>query len=108
MYFQFLSSSSSQTVYTAYPNPMDMAYRLSGRYPFLIFIIVDTAYSLNEYSVFDTSINTAYPGEWIRCIDFLYSIALVFPIFYTGPHERNIDEYWWRIYKSGDLEVLES
>ncbi|GJW28458.1 hypothetical protein Tco_0045333 [Tanacetum coccineum] len=25
------------------------------------------------YSVFDTSINTAYPGEWIRRIDFLYS-----------------------------------
>ncbi|GJZ48877.1 hypothetical protein Tco_0603067 [Tanacetum coccineum] len=25
-----------------------------------------------------------------------------------GPSERNIDEYWWRIYKSGDLEVLES
>ncbi|GJY38162.1 putative reverse transcriptase domain-containing protein [Tanacetum coccineum] len=24
------------------------------------------------------------------------------------PHERNINEYWWRIYKSGDLEVLES
>ncbi|GKB62366.1 hypothetical protein Tco_0918552 [Tanacetum coccineum] len=24
------------------------------------------------------------------------------------PRERNIDEYWWRIYKSGDLEVLES
>ncbi|GJU01922.1 putative reverse transcriptase domain-containing protein [Tanacetum coccineum] len=21
-----------------------------------------------------------------------------------GPRERNIDEYWWRIYKSGDLE----
>ncbi|GJW77634.1 hypothetical protein Tco_0139316 [Tanacetum coccineum] len=42
-------------VYTAYPNPMD------------------TAYSLNEYSVFDTGINTAYPGEWIRRIDFLYS-----------------------------------
>ncbi|GJX23157.1 reverse transcriptase domain-containing protein [Tanacetum coccineum] len=28
-------------------------------------------------------------------------IALVFPIFYTGPHEENIDEYWWRIYESG-------
>ncbi|GJS54062.1 hypothetical protein Tco_0627424 [Tanacetum coccineum] len=40
---------------------------------------VDTAYSLNEYIVFD-----------------------------TGRRERNIDEYWWRIYKSGDLEVLES
>ncbi|GJR25859.1 hypothetical protein Tco_1102091 [Tanacetum coccineum] len=25
-----------------------------------------------------------------------------------GSCERNIDEYWWRIYKSGDLEVLES
>ncbi|GJR23648.1 hypothetical protein Tco_0972175 [Tanacetum coccineum] len=27
---------------------------------------------------------------------------------FEGPRERNIDEYWWRIYKSGDLEVLES
>ncbi|GJR56192.1 hypothetical protein Tco_1406713 [Tanacetum coccineum] len=27
----------------------------------------------------------------------------------AGPwKQRNIDEYWWRIYKSGDLEVLES
>ncbi|GJY48831.1 hypothetical protein Tco_0438787 [Tanacetum coccineum] len=25
-----------------------------------------------------------------------------------GPRERKIDEYWWRIYKSGDLKVLES
>ncbi|GJY67863.1 hypothetical protein Tco_0470845 [Tanacetum coccineum] len=24
------------------------------------------------------------------------------------PRQRNIDEYWWRIYKSGDLKVLES
>ncbi|GJT69800.1 hypothetical protein Tco_1029086 [Tanacetum coccineum] len=24
------------------------------------------------------------------------------------PRKRNIDEYWWRIYKSGDLKVLES
>ncbi|GKA61075.1 hypothetical protein Tco_0760482 [Tanacetum coccineum] len=72
-------SKLGQTVYTAYPNPMDTAYRLSGRYPVFIFSTVYTAYSLNEYSVFD-----------------------------TGPRERNIDEYWWRIYKSGDLEVLES
>ncbi|GJX67773.1 reverse transcriptase domain-containing protein [Tanacetum coccineum] len=27
---------------------------------------------------------------------------------HPGPRERNIDEYWWRIYKSGDLEVMES
>ncbi|GJZ00609.1 hypothetical protein Tco_0518038 [Tanacetum coccineum] len=25
-----------------------------------------------------------------------------------GPRERNISEYWWRIYISGDLKVLES
>ncbi|GKC44066.1 hypothetical protein Tco_1061788, partial [Tanacetum coccineum] len=24
------------------------------------------------------------------------------------PRDGNIDEYWWRIYKSGNLEVLES
>ncbi|GKF00052.1 hypothetical protein Tco_0023402 [Tanacetum coccineum] len=28
--------------------------------------------------------------------------------FEDGPRERNIDEYWWRIHKSGNLEVLES
>ncbi|GJT90924.1 reverse transcriptase domain-containing protein [Tanacetum coccineum] len=37
--------------------------RLSGRYPVFIFSTVDTAYSLNEYSVFNTGINTAYPGN---------------------------------------------
>ncbi|GKC90503.1 hypothetical protein Tco_1151152 [Tanacetum coccineum] len=26
----------------------------------------------------------------------------------SGPRERNINEYWRRIYKSGDIEVLES
>ncbi|GJR88116.1 hypothetical protein Tco_0212127 [Tanacetum coccineum] len=32
-----------------------------------------TTYSLNEYNVFDTGINTAYSGEWIWRIDILYS-----------------------------------
>ncbi|GKE11075.1 hypothetical protein Tco_1414626 [Tanacetum coccineum] len=27
---------------------------------------------------------------------------------YNEPREGNIDEYWWRIYKFGNLEVLES
>ncbi|GKA16872.1 hypothetical protein Tco_0696709 [Tanacetum coccineum] len=36
---------------------------------------INTAYSLNEYSVFDTGINTAYPGEWIWRIDFLYNFS---------------------------------
>ncbi|GJY74597.1 hypothetical protein Tco_0479028 [Tanacetum coccineum] len=35
----------------------------SGRYPVFIFSTVYTVYSLNEYSVFDTDINTAYHGE---------------------------------------------
>ncbi|GKC54525.1 putative reverse transcriptase domain-containing protein [Tanacetum coccineum] len=34
--------------------------------------------------------------------------APVFPIFYARPREGNIDKYWWRIYESGNLEVLES
>ncbi|GJU08023.1 hypothetical protein Tco_1124453 [Tanacetum coccineum] len=72
----YAQSLSSQIVYMAYPNPMDTAYRLSGHYPVFIFSTVDTAYSLNEYSVFDTSINTAYPGVWIRRIDFLYSFSV--------------------------------
>ncbi|GJY25321.1 hypothetical protein Tco_0400047 [Tanacetum coccineum] len=42
--------------------------------------IVYTTYSLNEYSVFDTSINTAYPGEWIWRIDFLYSLRILLNI----------------------------
>ncbi|GJR95352.1 hypothetical protein Tco_0267526 [Tanacetum coccineum] len=37
--------------------------------------IVDKAYLLNEYSIYDTGINTAYPGVWIRRIDFLYSLG---------------------------------
>ncbi|GJU67279.1 hypothetical protein Tco_1253538 [Tanacetum coccineum] len=51
----------------------------------------------NKIDIIQSSggINTAYPGEWIWRIDFLYNF-------------REIDEYWWRIYKSGDLEVLES
>ncbi|GJR90081.1 hypothetical protein Tco_0214092 [Tanacetum coccineum] len=38
-------------VYMAYPNPMDMAYWPSGRYPVFIFCTVYTTYSLSEYSV---------------------------------------------------------
>ncbi|GKD19971.1 hypothetical protein Tco_1209129 [Tanacetum coccineum] len=44
---------------------MDTTYSPSGRYPVFIFSTVYTAYSLNEYGVYDTGINTVYPGEWI-------------------------------------------
>ncbi|GJX08379.1 hypothetical protein Tco_0196311 [Tanacetum coccineum] len=43
---------------TAYPNPMDTAYRLSGRYP--IFSTVYTTYSLNEYSVYNYQYNVSW------------------------------------------------
>ncbi|GJV26156.1 hypothetical protein Tco_1378851 [Tanacetum coccineum] len=62
-----------------------------------------------------------FPGDNSDCyLNFIESIfpdintayqdrnTHVLPIFYTGPRERNIDKYWWRIYKSGDLEVFES
>ncbi|GKF57616.1 hypothetical protein Tco_0171153, partial [Tanacetum coccineum] len=35
-----------------------------------------------------------------------YGISTSYTVL--GPRERNIDEYGWRIYESGDLEVLES
>ncbi|GJV44666.1 hypothetical protein Tco_1429202 [Tanacetum coccineum] len=65
-------SLGDNIVYTAYPNPMDTAYRLSG------------------------CINTTYPVEWIRRIDF-YTVL--------GPHEgksTNVVEVFT------SLEVLES
>ncbi|GJV29007.1 hypothetical protein Tco_1385455 [Tanacetum coccineum] len=37
-----------------------------------------------------------------------YMIINIRSIMMKRPRKRNIDEYWWRIYKSGDLEVLES
>ncbi|GJY08956.1 hypothetical protein Tco_0377141 [Tanacetum coccineum] len=54
-------------------------------------------YAHGSNKLLEISINTTYPEEWIRRIDFLYR-----------PRERNINEYWWRIYISGDLKVLES
>ncbi|GJR12184.1 mitochondrial proton/calcium exchanger protein-like protein isoform X1 [Tanacetum coccineum] len=40
--------------------------------------------------------------------NFKFSCMIGFLIRRIPVYERNIDEYWWRIYKSGDLEVLES
>ncbi|GJY76638.1 hypothetical protein Tco_0481754 [Tanacetum coccineum] len=37
-----------------------------------------------------------------------WMISCMAQLMKARPRERNIDEYWWRIYKSGDLEVLES
>ncbi|GKB51260.1 hypothetical protein Tco_0902013 [Tanacetum coccineum] len=45
------------------------------------------AYAHGSNKLLETSINTVYPGDL---------------------NKRNIDEYWWEIYKSRDLEVLES
>ncbi|GJR20498.1 hypothetical protein Tco_0969025 [Tanacetum coccineum] len=63
-------SPEPTTVYTAYPNLMDTAYRLSGRYPVFIFSTVYTEYSLNEYSIFDTGPrerkSTNVGGEFIN------------------------------------------
>ncbi|GJR52692.1 hypothetical protein Tco_1403213 [Tanacetum coccineum] len=57
-----------------------------------------TAYSLNEYRVYDTGLNTAYPGEWIRRIDFLYS-------FSESEEQRTTEGIIWNYY---DCEVGET
>ncbi|GJU03253.1 hypothetical protein Tco_1113591 [Tanacetum coccineum] len=84
------SNKLLETTDMAYPNPMGTAYQLSGRYPIFIFSTVYTAYLLNEYSVFDTGINTAYPREWIRRIlGNRYGILTFYTVL--GPRERKID-----------------
>ncbi|GJW90838.1 hypothetical protein Tco_0168391 [Tanacetum coccineum] len=57
-----------------------------------------------------SSSQTHDPPIIIFCFHLLYIYYSCRDVsnFETGPRERNIDEYWWRIYKSGDLEVLES
>ncbi|GKD43012.1 uncharacterized mitochondrial protein-like protein [Tanacetum coccineum] len=37
-----------------------------------------------------------------------YGYSVLTSCIVLGPREGNIDEYWWRIYKSGNFEVLES
>ncbi|GKA33334.1 hypothetical protein Tco_0719701, partial [Tanacetum coccineum] len=54
---------------TAYPNPMDTAYLLSGRYPVFIFSTVYTTYSLNEYSDLVKEILMNIGGEFTKSRD---------------------------------------
>ncbi|GKD44080.1 hypothetical protein Tco_1268725 [Tanacetum coccineum] len=68
----------------------------SGRYPVFIFSTVYTTYSLNEYSV----CRYQYGVSW--GMDTVYRLPVL------GHREGNINEYWWRIYKFGNIEVLES
>ncbi|GJX77194.1 hypothetical protein Tco_0324005 [Tanacetum coccineum] len=49
--------------------------------------------------------------EWYEALEDseLKDEALRYKAIMEGPwKQRNIDKYWWRIYKSEDLEVLES
>nr|GEV45893.1 hypothetical protein [Tanacetum cinerariifolium] len=57
-----------------------------------------------------SSSQTHDPPILIFCFYLLYIYYSCLDVskFETGPHERNIDEYWWRIYTSGDVKVLES
>ncbi|GJZ83629.1 hypothetical protein Tco_0648802 [Tanacetum coccineum] len=62
-----IDKEDDEIFYTAYPNPMDTAYRLSGRYPVFIFSTVYTTYSLNEYSVY----RHQYDDDWeVDLVDF--------------------------------------
>ncbi|GJZ46439.1 hypothetical protein Tco_0594035 [Tanacetum coccineum] len=55
---------------------------------------------------FDESDDEDYTVSIRRILGYGYSVSTSCTVL--GPRERNIDEYWWRIYKSRDLEVLES
>ncbi|GJS61368.1 hypothetical protein Tco_0656152 [Tanacetum coccineum] len=46
------------------------------------------------------------PTKNILLLEFCEYAVFIYLI--RRPREGNIDEYWWRIYKSGNLEVLES
>ncbi|GJU82617.1 hypothetical protein Tco_1284982 [Tanacetum coccineum] len=52
--------------------------------------------------------STAGPTAARPMINLSVSFVYIYLIKPGRPRERNIDEYWWRIYKPGDLEVLES
>ncbi|GJV88480.1 hypothetical protein Tco_1532418 [Tanacetum coccineum] len=47
-------------------------------------------------------------GVFIHMIRRIQQTDPYLDTFYRTLEAKNIDEYWWRKYKSGDLEVLES
>ncbi|GJR16298.1 hypothetical protein Tco_0798950 [Tanacetum coccineum] len=73
---------------------------------------VYTTYSLNEYNVFDTGINTAYPGEWIRRIDFLYSFRVLYKVEDIATCLVEYVKFWddWEVdhYGNANLAVMSS
>ncbi|GJV78020.1 hypothetical protein Tco_1509604 [Tanacetum coccineum] len=57
------------------------------------------------YTAYPNSMDTAYPNP----MDTAYPVWTLSSVYFQHrPREGNIDEYWWRIYESGNLEVLES
>ncbi|GJR41227.1 hypothetical protein Tco_1216911 [Tanacetum coccineum] len=73
----------------------------------LFFSTVDTAYSLNEYSVYDTGINTAYPGEPSErkdLVDYIFSgiLCVLFRLGYRPAfaHTFLLINATWRIYRA--------
>ncbi|GJX73946.1 reverse transcriptase domain-containing protein [Tanacetum coccineum] len=58
----------------------------------LFFSTVDTAYSLNEYSVFDTGLNTAYPWDLLKEIDTVGEVSTNM--------EFLLIKSTWRIYRA--------
>ncbi|GKB18372.1 hypothetical protein Tco_0852295 [Tanacetum coccineum] len=65
---------------------------------------VYTVYSLNEYNIFDTDINTTYPGVWIRRIlGYGYDVSTSCTVL--GPRWNENDDVGG---VSTNLEVLES
>ncbi|GJZ43124.1 hypothetical protein Tco_0590379 [Tanacetum coccineum] len=59
-----------------------------------------------EHSLGDLFVKPLPDVSIWRILGYGYDVSI--PCTVLGPHEGNIDDYWWRIYESGNLEVLES
>ncbi|GJU16740.1 hypothetical protein Tco_1144706 [Tanacetum coccineum] len=76
---------------------------------------IDTTYSLNEYGVFDTGINTAYPGEPFEqkdLVDCIFSgiLCMVFVLGFRPAfaHTFLLIDATWRIYRANIRGVSHS
>ncbi|GJU09254.1 hypothetical protein Tco_1125684 [Tanacetum coccineum] len=64
---------------------------------------------INEFPILNKSLRKSkLVTKQIRRIFRMSSTGSESTNSYEGPREGNIDEYWWRIYKSRNFEVLES
>ncbi|GJZ43265.1 hypothetical protein Tco_0590520 [Tanacetum coccineum] len=72
-------------------------------------VMIDFAVLENMDAYRDEGMSDVIFGEpFLREVDIKTKRFKGMITLYKGPRKGNIDEYWWRIYEYGNLEVLES